>query len=246
MDDESSVDSEASVEACRICTSDDNSRSPLIYPCRCTAPVHAACLQKWVETRPQAPPAEGRRGAAPMTCEVCAAPYRVAWRRELVCDRAHACSCRAWCHCVEALRHVGITCALVWVTFVVLPASWREERREGQKQDRNEAVVFYGLFAVAVLMVCVTLRRTFERWRAASSSLVLAPRAGAHARARCPAARSAAGRGARSAARGRGTASGAPSADDDIELGARAADAAVLTGPAEAQAEAAEAVRALL
>lgn len=64
------VDEEAVLDECRICR---EAAGVLLRPCRCSTPVHAACLRRWVSQRAAALfPLLQRR--AP-TCEVCLTQY---------------------------------------------------------------------------------------------------------------------------------------------------------------------------
>ena len=157
--------SDAGELSCRICAGGKEDPSPLIYPCRCRAPVHLSCLQRWVETRPaaatvaRAPPAgagsddgaSGERGAASagssaaggwaapgLECEICRVEYRhVRWGRALAFDRRHACSGDAWRHACEAAAHLATSAVMVWVMVVVLPASVKADRRREAHQRRS-------------------------------------------------------------------------------------------------------------
>ena len=156
--------SDAGELSCRICAGGKEEASPLIYPCRCRAPVHLSCLQRWVETRPAAAAARaavgaasddgasGERGAsgaassaaggaAPspgLACEICRVEYRhVRWGRALAFDRRHACSGDAWRHACEAAAHLATSGVMVWVMVVVLPASVKADRRREAHQQRS-------------------------------------------------------------------------------------------------------------
>lgn len=138
-------------------------KSPLIFPCKCNAPVHLVCLQTWVDTRPSS--------NMNLNCEVCQLKYAVEWRKKVIYDSDHACSSRSWRHVLEALKSVMIAVILCWMTFVNLPIA--KEKNQDTQDSTAELWMIDGLTVVALLAVGVTIRRSCHRWWESSSSLVL-------------------------------------------------------------------------
>mmetsp|Transcript_12525 Transcript_12525/g.43828 ORF Transcript_12525/g.43828 Transcript_12525/m.43828 type:complete len:231 (-) Transcript_12525:184-876(-) len=153
----SSPRSDGDEVACRIC-GEDGEDERLIAPCSCAGSmrgVHASCLQKWIETRPD---------DEAMRCELCHQPYRVSFERQFVCDREHTCSFAA---CSQLSEACVLLFCLVCIVSMMFILPWDASEPAG------EQTVVIVLFAGTTIFSLFVLRKVFQRWQAASSRATL-------------------------------------------------------------------------
>ena len=68
---------------CRICYEnfDIEKNSELIYPCKCTIPVHKLCLFKWIKSRPKQ---QNYLINQKLTCEICKETYNILISEDII------------------------------------------------------------------------------------------------------------------------------------------------------------------
>mmetsp|Transcript_19345 Transcript_19345/g.53716 ORF Transcript_19345/g.53716 Transcript_19345/m.53716 type:complete len:187 (+) Transcript_19345:67-627(+) len=115
------------LEECRICRSGPEN-GPLVRACRCTAFVHARCLQHWLESRPGGLPRDlqGHIVASQLACEVCNGQYSV--RIESRVDFSRLFSIRSLEAYFEGLSLVLTFCLLCTTSWMVWSAAAPKER----------------------------------------------------------------------------------------------------------------------
>jgi len=67
---------------CRICYEylDLENNSNLIKPCKCNAPVHKLCLEKWIKNRPF----KQNYNSKNLVCEVCNIKYNISFDKDII------------------------------------------------------------------------------------------------------------------------------------------------------------------
>lgn len=158
----------AALGECRICgggSADGKLEKALCACIGSVADVHMSCLETWIVNRP----AEGEEA---LLCEICRSPYRVVLAP--VFDPALAFrgpACRQACDGCLLLVCFGMTIA----AFIAVTPEI------DSRTSLSERILLYVLLASSIVITFAAVKKLYERWRLASSSLSLQPAAPASA-----------------------------------------------------------------
>jgi len=150
--------SPAEPASCTICLEGaDEHPAPLIQPCACTASsVHPACLERWLESRPQ----------SDMKCEVCKATYRITLQETVELSWRRACSAESWRNYCDLIIIVLSSLGCAWAVWM---AHLDVRRRRARGEEVSEWFMWL-LTAGCACMLVATIRKICERLRTANSA----------------------------------------------------------------------------
>eukprot|EP00164_Ancoracysta_twista_P016979 GFYU01028747.1.p1 GENE.GFYU01028747.1~~GFYU01028747.1.p1 ORF type:complete len:153 (-),score=23.34 GFYU01028747.1:84-542(-) len=143
-------------DPCKFCHQYDVAAN-LIAPCDCykksdTGRVHKKCLEKYIEDQERA------NDDPDIRCERCHKPYSVTYAHHFVWDIARLCSCQAIFNCVEFLIIIMLFSMFTFALYIT-----------GQIHEAG----FVICLVLMALMVVVTLRRVYHRWKKEQSDTLI-------------------------------------------------------------------------
>ena len=148
---------------CRICGGSQISKDNLlIQPCLCTGGlslVHAKCLMKWIELRPDCHRDSGR-----FVCEICREPYQIKVKTKFKCTLEKTCSWKQLVTLLEVVLLLFCSFCTVLLMFSIINST------KYQEGDSSERITVWSLFGVGILMAMVAMVKIVRRFVLASST----------------------------------------------------------------------------
>jgi len=150
---------------CRICGCGQIEKDNLlIQPCNCMGGlslVHAQCLQKWIQLRPNSASESG--GA--MKCEICRSEYNISIQRKF--DVSQVCKCKPVGYFFEA---VFLLLVLSATTLLMIQVSGSIESKGSPRSNPSEKVTLWSLFGITFIMAVLALEKLTRKFILAAST----------------------------------------------------------------------------